>query len=175
MDAICDIVRVDIKEEKASGKTYTLLEQSSNATITPIVSQGKDEELRVGNTIHAQNITENITKGYQLQLENVLSNLEVLALIDGGTYDAESKTYTDPVAGQQVKRELITVVVYTKVKDYSGETVSYRSYELKHGKGSPVAHNIQDGTFTAESLSISARPAKGESCLTIKGMDQLPA
>lgn len=175
MDAICDIVRVDLKEEGAGGKKFTLLEQSSNATITPIVSQGKDEELRVGNTIHAQNITEDITKGYQLQLGNVLSNLEVLALVDGGTYDDDTKTYTDPVAGQSVNRELLTVTVYAKVKDYNGETIGYRSYELKHCKGSPVSHDIQDGTFTAETLSLAARPSKGESCLSIKSLESLPA
>lgn len=172
--ALANIARVDIIEEKDNGKTYSLIEVASKAEASAYVSAGSNEELRVKNTIHAQNITEDITKGYEISLGFVKSVLEVLALVDGGTWDSETKEYKGPVAGQVTEREPFTLNIYTEQKDSDGGTKGYVSFTFKHCKGTPVDFIINDGAFMAQEMKLKASPKFGENVVEFKELEALP-
>lgn len=173
--ALANIARVDIIEEKEEGaKTYALLEVASKAEASAYISAGIDEELRVKNTIHAQNKTEDITKGYEVALSTVRAVMEVLALVDGGTWDGSGNKYTGPVAGSVTERQPFTMKVYTEDKDYNGETKNYVCFTFKHCKGTPVNFIIQDGTFMANDMKIKSTPKYGENVVEFEVMTTLP-
>ena len=173
--ALANIARVDIIEEKTTGaKTYSLLEVASKAEASAYISAGIDEELRVKNTIHAQNKTEDITKGYELNLSTVRAVMEVLALVDGGTWDGTENKYVGPVAGSVTERQLFTIKVYTEDKDYNGEIKNYVCFTFKHCKGTPVNFIIRDGTFMANDMKIRSTPKFGENVVEFEVITALP-
>lgn len=176
--AIANIARVDIVTEETVPKTYTLIEVANTAEASAYVSEGKDEELRVKNTIHAQIITEDITKGYQLKLGTVQAALDVLALVDGGTYTPAGEnteaSYEGPVAGVVTQRVPFTTKVYTEVLDYNGDVLEYVLFEYKHCKGKPVNFILNDGQFMANEMNIVARPKKGENVIKFSTLKELP-
>lgn len=172
--ALANIARVDIETEETTPKKYTLIEVASKAAASPIVSEGADEELRVKNTIHAQNITEDITKAYELALTTVKADLEVLALVDGGTYDEATKKYTGPVAGKVTERTPFTVKVYTEDLDYNGDIKAYICFTFKHCKGTPVTFDIEDGKFLTQEMKIISRPKFEENVIEFEELAKLP-
>lgn len=171
---IANIARVDIVTEEDVPKTYTLQEVATQAEASAYVSEGKDEELRVKNTIHAQIVTEDITKGYQIKLNSVRAVMEVLSLIDGGTWDAENKTYTGPVAGVVTNRTPFTLKIYTEDLDYNGDILNYVEFEYKHCKGKPVNFIQNDGQFATQEMNMVARPKKGETVVSFTVLTELP-
>ncbi len=173
--AIANIAAVDIIEEKENNpKTYRLIQVASKATATPFISQGKDEELRVNNTIHAQNITEDITKGYEITFETVKAVMEVLALVDGGTWDGAQNKYSGAVAGKPTQRVPFTLKVYTAQKDYDGENKAFICFTFKHCKGTPISFNIQDGTFLTQEMKLKSRPKFNENAVEMATMQEIP-
>ena len=179
--ALANIVRVDIITEETTPVTYTLTDVASEARCTAFVSAGAENELRVKNVIKAQNKTEDIVKGYDTVLISATMVAEVLALIDGGevTYDDEDTDkviqYDAPVVGEVVSRKPFTAKVYTAEKDADGSDVSYVCFEYLHCKGTPVNYSLVDGEFFAPELTFKSRPKMGESPVSIKFMDALPA
>ena len=171
---IANIARVDIVTEEATPKTYTLEEVASQAEASAFVSEGQSEELRVKNTIHAQIVTEDITKGYQIKLNNVRAVLEVLALVDGGNWDDTAKKYTGPVAGEVTERIPFTLKIYTEDLDYNGDVLNYIMFEYKHCKGKPVNFIQNDGEFATQELNLVARPKKGEPVTSFDVLPELP-
>ncbi len=149
---IANIARAEIVTEEETPKTY-VFETASDAGLEPFISQGQENELRVKNIILAQNITEDIIKGYNLNLKDVTMIPEVFALVDGGLSQVETdgtfEEYTGPVAGEVTKRTPFTLNIYTEEKDYDGATLNYMKFQFLHCKGSPAKFNLQDGSFFA--------------------------
>ena len=178
---LANIVRVEIETEEDTPKQYRLTDVASEATVTAFVSEGTENELRVKNTIKAQNKTEDIVKGYDITLISATMIPEILALVDGGTltYDSEDPTkviqYDAPVVGSSVNRTPFTVKIYTAEKDVNGDDKSYVCFSYKHCTGSPVNYSLQDGEFFAPELTFSSRPKMGESPVSIEFLDELPA
>jgi len=81
---LANIVRVEIETEEETSKMYRLTDVASEAEITAFISEGEEQELRVKNTIKAQNKTEDIVKGYDIRLVSATMVPEILALVDGG-------------------------------------------------------------------------------------------
>lgn len=173
--ALANIVRVDIETEESEPKKYHLIETASEATAEAFLSQGQEQELRVGNTIHAQNNTKDIVKGYNITFSMIKGVLEVLALIDGGVWDSANKKYTGPVAGKVTKRTLFTLKVYQEDKDYNSEVKGFVCYTFKHCEGSPLSWTIRDGVFFSPSATLKARPRYGENVLEFSELQELPA
>lgn len=173
--ALANIARVDITTEETTPKTYTLTDQASQANIEAYVSEGQQQVLRVRNVIKAQNNTEDIVLGYDITLTAVVMLPEVLALIDGGTWDDTEKKYTAPAVGSPVERTPFTLKVYTEEKDTNSDTESYACFSFLHCKGRPANFNLQDGQFFTEELRSRSRPKSGESPIEITYMDTLPA
>lgn len=173
--ALANIARVDITTEEDIPQTYSLTEVASEAEVTAFISEGTEQELRVKNTIKAQNKTENIVKGYDIRLVSATMVPEVLALVDGGTWDETTKKYTAPVVGTPVTRTKFTMDIYTEEKDADGSTVSYVKFTYKHCAGEPTNYSLQDGEFFVPELTAKSRPKMGESPVEFEILDELPA
>ena len=172
---LANIVRVEIETEEETPKMYRLTDVASEAEITAFISEGEEQELRVKNTIKAQNKTEDIVKGYDIRLVSATMVPEILALIDGGTWDATAKKYSAPVVGSPVNRTPFTMHIYTEEKDVDGGTLSYVKFSYKHCKGTPVNYSLVDGQFFAPELVAESRPKMGESPVEFEILDELPA
>lgn len=173
--ALANIARVDIETEETTPKTYTLIDMAREAEITAYVSEGEEKPLRVKNTIKAQNSTEDIVMGYDITLVSVTMQPEVLALIDGGTWEDLEQKYTAPVVGSPVSRTPFALKVYTEDKDADGENKGYLCFSFLHCKGRPVNYRLQDGEFFSEELRAKSRPKIGESPVTMEYLTELPA
>lgn len=173
--ALANIARVDIETEEDTPKTYTLIDMMREANIEAYINEGQEQPLRVKNVIKAQNRTEDIVMGFDVTLTSVTMQPELLALVDGGTWDAQAKKYSAPPIGSPVDRKPFTLKVYTEDKDTNGDTKGYAGFYFKHCKGRPLNYRLQDGEFFSEELRARSRPAMGESPVEIEYMDTLPA
>lgn len=177
---LANIARVEIETEETTPKMYRLTDVATEAEALAFISEGAEKELRVKNTIKAQNNTEDIVKGYDIRLVSVTMIPEVLALVDGGTLkfdDLETEKvvgYDAPVVGVPVSRKLFTLYIYTEEKDTDGDTLSYVKFAYKHCKGKPTDYSLQDGEFFVPELRISSRPKQGESPVSLEFLDELP-
>lgn len=173
--ALANIARVDITTEEEVPRTFTLIDMANEANIEAEISEGEENYLRVKNTIKATNKTEDIVLGYNITLTSVTMQPEVLAIVDGGTWDDVEQRYSAPPVGTPVQRTPIAIKIYTEDKDINGDIKGYMAFNFLHGKGSPVNYTITDGDFFSEELVIKSRPKMGESPVEWEYMATLPA
>ena len=175
--AIANIERVDIITEEAAPAVYSF-DTASNAQAEAQISAGAESELRIKNQILAQNITEDIVKGFNITLTDSVFSPDVFALVDGGesSFDANDRfsSYSAPTAGEVVGRMKCTMAVYAAEKDYSGKCVSYTAFIFPHASGAPASVSLKDGEFYAPSYTMKSRPSKGQSPMTVISLPSLP-
>lgn len=172
---LANIARVEIITEEAVPKEYRLTDVASEAEVIAYLSEGQQKQLRVKNTIKAQNKTEDIVMGYDIKLISATMIPEILALVDGGKWDSATKKYTAPVIGTPVERIPFTMNIYTEEKDGDGSTKSYVKFVYKNCKGKPVNYTLQDGEFFVPELSATSRPKLGASPVEFEILAELPA
>lgn len=172
---LANIARVEFITEEDTPKTYSLNNVAEEASVEVYLSEGIEEILRVKNEIKAQNITEDIAMGYNINLVQATMIPEILALVDGGEWDAEAKTYKAPVIGSPVNRTSMTVNIYAEVKDGNAETIHYVKFVYKHAKGTPLEYTQVEGEFYSPEMTLRSRPRLGESPVEFEIMDELPA
>ena len=176
--AFANIERVDILTNVSGGSEVFTIETASEANAEANVSAGEDKELRVKNQILAQNVTEDIVKGYNITLNDVLFTPDVFALVDGGVSvknnSDEFVMYDGPVAGQVVSRTKFWMIVYTAEKDCAGITFSYTAFVFPNCCGSPASVSFRDGEFFAPAYTIKSKPGKGTSPMRIVNLPSLP-
>lgn len=174
--AIANIERVDIITEETTPRVFSF-DTASDASAEAQISAGAENELRVKNQILAQNITEDIVKGYNVTFTDSTFAPEVFALIDGGTSTVtndEFKKYTAPTAGEVVERVKSKMAVYASEKDYDGNTLHYVAFVFPHAKGSPASVTLKDGEFYSPSYTMKSRPSKGQSPMAMFNLPSLP-
>ena len=174
--AIANIERVDIITEETTPRVFSF-DTASDASAEAQISSGAENELRVKNQILAQNITEDIVKGYNVTFTDSTFAPEVFALIDGGTSTVSGddfKSYTAPTAGEVVARVKSKMAVYASEKDYDGNSLSYVAFVFPHAKGSPASVTLKDGEFYSPSYTMKSRPSKGQSPLSMVSLPSLP-
>ncbi|AKA70133.1 hypothetical protein [Clostridium scatologenes] len=167
--ALVNIVRTEIINERTLEK-FSFVTQSS-CDIKPDLSAGKEDILRVKDTIYGINQTEDITIGYEVKMTDSLLTPELMALVDGGTF--VSGKYEAPKAGIKVNRDKYTLSIYTEEKDYT-DTVGYAKFTTKHNKGKALDFKLKDGAFYVPEFNSKSRPARGESPIEIEFLDTLP-
>ncbi|MCQ4921560.1 hypothetical protein NE686_00560 [Tissierella carlieri] len=172
---LANIARVEIITEEEEPKEYRLIDVASEAEVIAYLSQGEEKPLRVKNVIKAQNKTEDIVMGYDIKLISATMIPEILALIDGGTWNPATKKYIAPVIGSPVKRTPFTLNIYTEEKDGDASTVSYVKFVYKNCKGKPVNYSLKDGEFFVPELPATSRPKLGASPVEFEILDELPA
>lgn len=174
--AIANIERVDIITEETTPRVFSF-DTASDASAEAQVSAGAETELRIKNRILAQNITEDIVKGFNINLTDSVFSPEVFALVDGGAStvsDDDFKKYTAPTAGEVVNRTKCSLAVYASEKDYDGNALSYTAFIFPHASGSPTSVSLKDGEFYAPSYTLKSRPSKGQSPMTVVALPSLP-
>lgn len=172
---LANIARVEIVTEETEPKEYRLTDVATDADVIAYVSQGEEKELRVKNVIKAQNKTEDIVMGYDIKLISATMIPEILALVDGGTWDPLTKEYAAPVIGVPVVRKSFTMNIYTEEKDADGSTISYVKFTYKNCKGKPVNYSLKDGEFFVPEMNATSRPKVGQSPVNFIILDELPA
>lgn len=180
--ALVNIVRARITTEETTPVIHNF-ETASEAKVEPEVSEGQETPLRVKNTIHAIDRTEDIVMGYNTTLKDNVFHPEVFALIDGGALRYETPGddltpvvgYDAPAAGQAVARTKFTLDLFTEEKDSSGDVIGYAQFTFAHCKGKPMGFEVVDGSFQVPELMMNSRPANGESPVAIEFLDALPA
>ena len=174
--AIANIERVDIITEETTPRVFSF-DTASDASAEAQISAGAENELRIKNQILAQNITEDIVKGYNVTFTDSTFAPEVFALIDGGTSTVSGddfKSYTAPTAGEVVARVKSKMAVYASEKDYDGNSLAYIAFVFPHAKGSPASVTLKDGEFYSPSYTMKSRPSKGQSPLSMVRLPSLP-
>jgi len=176
---IANVERVKIVTVETTPVTY-IFETSNAANCTPAVSAGAEVEQRIKNSIEGLIVTDDIVKGYDIELDDQRMIPEVFALIDGGTNtNGESpvawQSYAAPVAGSPVTRKKFTMTLYTSDRDQAGEANSYHAWTFAGCKGKGVPLSFSDGAFAGLKYSIVSRPGSGVSPFTVEQLEELPA
>lgn len=172
---LANIARVEIITEEEVPKEYRLTDVATDAEVIAYVSTGEEKSLRVKNVIKAQNKTEDIVMGYDVKLISATMIPEILALVDGGTWDPLTKKYAAPPIGTPVNRTPFTMNVYTEEKDGDGSTKSYVKFVYKNCKGKPVNYSLKDGEFFVPEMNATSRPKLGQSPVNFEILEELPA
>lgn len=167
---LVNVAKCVVTNEKTS-VSFDIGDTASSIEVEPILSAGKRDILRVKNKILGINETEDICIGYKLKLTDNTFNIDVMALVDGGTITGDS--YDSIPAGQVVEKDPFTLTVYTEEKDYS-RTTGYTKFEWKHCKGKVPKYKIKDGDFIVPEFEAEAIPFRGEMSVTISSVDTLP-
>lgn len=174
---IANVERVKVVTEEASPATF-VFQTASTATATPAVSAGQEVEQRVKNAIKGLLRTEDIVKGYDIDLEDQRVIMDIFALIDGGTATGVGEAwtkYTGPAAGASVTRKAFTLYLYTSDRDTDGAAISYHEWTIPGCKGSAVPLNFADGAFATMKYTIKSRPASGVAVIEVTKIEELPA
>lgn len=188
--AIANIERIDIITEQSPPAVLSF-DTASDASAEAQISAGAEHELRIKNQILAQNITEDIVKGFNITFTDSTFSPDVFALVDGGestVYDALDDDsggsdepaeagfarYTAPTAGEVVSRVRSSLAIYASEKDYDGNTLSYTAFLFPHAFGKPASVKFKDGEFFAPSYTVKSRPSKGQSPMTVLSLPSMP-
>lgn len=176
-NTIVNIVRAEVTTLEDEPRVLSF-DTVTAAEPEPVVSEGEESELRVRNTILAQDCLEDILKGYDITLKDCVLSAQLLALIDGGAViDADDSTfagYRSPVAGATSSRTRFTLRLYAEEKDYSGEAIGYFRFSFPNCVGTPAKFEFENGSFTAPEYLVRSRPSAGKSALTVECLDRLP-
>lgn len=138
------------------------------------VSEGDEKTLRIKNRIVGRLKYEDIPEGYDLDCEDANVIPEILALIDGGTWDAESKKYSAPVIGTDVNRKVFDLDIYTSNRNASGAAQNYLKWHFPNCTGKPVSISGKDDDFSNSKYKIASRADNGQSPFNVEIVEELP-
>ncbi len=174
---IANVERVKIVTDETTPATY-VFQTASSASVTPSVSAGQEVEQRVKNAIKGLLRTEDIVKGYDIELEDQRVIMDVFALIDGGTNTGAGEAwtkYTGPSAGASVTRKGFTLYLYTSDRNTDGGAIAFHEWKFPGCRGKAVPLNFADGAFSSMKYSITSRPATGAAVIEVEEISALPA
>lgn len=176
-NTIVNIVRAEVTTLEDTPRVLSF-DTVTSAEPEPVISEGEESELRVRNTILAQDCLEDILKGYDITLKDCVLSSDLMELIDGGKSvgagDNSFAGYCSPVAGVTSQRTRFTLRLYTEEKDYSGQAVGYFRFSFPNCVGTPAKFQFENGEFTTPEYVVRSRPSAGGSALTIETLDTLP-
>lgn len=159
---IANVEGVKIVTEGSSPKTYCWKTMTS-FDAEAHVEEGEEVVQRVKNTIMGRLMTEDIVGGYDLECEDERLIPEILALVDGGSWDAENNKYSAPAIGTEISRTAFALYIYTSDRGGNAEVNNYLEWYFPHAKGTPVKLGAKDMEFRKTGYKLKSRPADGES------------
>lgn len=158
--------------DEITGKRY-VFDTAKKANAKPHLSAGKEDILRVKNRVIAQNETEDIVLGYEIDLEDCTFKPEVFAIIDGGQV-TKNGGYEGAEIGVVCERHPFTLELFSEEKDYDSSTIRYVKFEFKHCKGKPVEFKFEDGKFYVPSYKAKSKPKRKEKPIYLDFTNKLP-
>ena len=171
----CERVRVVTLE--SAPRAY-VFETATSLSFAASVSAGTEQELRVKNAILGALRTENIVKGYDIELDDPALNTQILALVDGGDLTGApgevGEIYAAPAAGSPVSRVPFDLYAYSADRDTDGEAMAYHEWKFPACKGKPIEVALKDGEFSTIRYKIESRPGAGAPPLTMRRIAALP-
>ena len=173
---IVNIVRAELVTEEPQPRVLSF-ETLSSAVPEPHISEGEESELRIRNTILAQEQLEDIIKGYNITLKDCVLSRELLEIIDGGssvTAEGTPTGYKSPVAGRTSCRVHFTLNLYAAEKDYAGENTAFFRFSFPNCVGTPAKFSLENGEFTVPEYVVRSRPHVGGHAMKVGVMDALP-
>ena len=177
VNPIVNVVRAEIVTDESSPRVM-FFDTISSAEPEPFVSEGEDTELRIRNTILAQDCLEDIIKGYDVTLNDCALSRELLEVVDGGESVTSASGvfagYRSPSAGSASERTRFTLRLYTAEKDYGGDSVAYFRFSFPNCVGTPAKLSFENGSFCAPKYLVRSRPAAGGRAMSIECLDTLP-
>lgn len=169
---IANVFACELITNEATRRIFTFTGAKS-VTPEPVISEGREEELRARNTILAQNILEDILKGYDIKLKDVVFSSELMEVIQGGA-SGGGNVYSAPSLGGDTKHTRFILRLYSEYKDCDGSTSCIYRFTFPECFGSKAAFSLEDGEFTTPEYTIRSRAKKGHSPLVIDCMDSAP-
>lgn len=170
---IANVEHVTIKTKGDASATYHYRTMSSFEA-EPKISEGEEKTQRVKNRIMGRLRQEDVLEGYDLNCEDERVIPEILALVDGGSWDASAKKYSAPVIGTDVTRTEFDLELYTSDRDSSGAAANYLKWSFPNCKGTPVTISGKDNDFSQFKYKIESRANDGESPFTVEVASALP-
>ena len=174
---IVNIVRAEVLTLEESPRLMAF-ESLSSASPEPCISDGGEKELRIKNRILAQDMLEDIIKGYNIKLKDCVLSRDLLEIIDGGAVREAGADrysgYSAPAGGAPSERTRFVLRLYTAEKDYSGEAKAYFRFTFPHCVGTPAKFSFEDGVFSTPEYLVRSRTASGQSAMLIECIDRLP-
>jgi len=174
---IVNIVRAEVITLETAPRLM-VFDNLSSASPEPCVSDGGEKELRVKNRILAQNLLEDIIKGYNIKLKDCVFSRDLFEIIDGGLARAAGSDcfagYSGPAGGVESERVRFDLRIYAAEKDYSGDATAYFRFSFPHCVGTPAKFSFEDGVFSTPEYLLRSRPASGRPALCIECLGNLP-
>lgn len=174
--ALSDIALVVLR---VASKNYAI-KTASEAEFKTVVDAGQEKALRKKNAILALSKTDDLVKGYDVSLMDLLLHPEILGLIEGGVVENTSeseatfKNFKGPVAGNAVTRQAFGLDIYCENVDTGSTVTDYLKFSVENCKGKPTEFTLKDGDFYTPKFTIESRPAKGQNTITIEKVATLP-
>lgn len=168
---IAGIERVRVVTREAPKREY-VLDTATSAAFEARVSAGAEHELRVGNEICGLIRTEDILKGYDVELEDARYHAQLLALIGGG--ECDGLAYAAAAAGTAAERVAFDLYLYTADRAVDGSALRYHEWKFPFCKGRPVDAAFKDGEFAQLKYKLTSRPGAGEAPLSVRAVEALP-
>jgi hypothetical protein len=174
---IANISCVEIITEEAVPRLFRI-KTAKTITPEPFVSEGKESELRARNEILAQNILEDILKGYNIKFKDVVFSPDLLALSEGGVCETDEDGnflfYRAPDAGAISDRTRFLLRVYSEEKDCDGTSVAYHRFVYPGCFGTPSSFSFEDGEFYTPEYMFKSRAKAGSAAAAVECLDALP-
>jgi len=174
---IVNIVRAELITDESEPRILHF-ETVSSASPEPFISEGDESELRIRNTIIAQERLEDIIKGYNITLKDCVLSKELLEVIDGGVaVEAGAGSfagYSSPAAGTESARVHFSLHLYAAEKDYAGDAVSYFRFSFPNCVGTPAKFSLENGSFATPEYVVRSRPGAGDCAMKVEVLDRMP-
>lgn len=156
--------------------SWVAIETPQQANVTPVVSQGQQQELRGGDRLLAVIQEDDEYIGMDIQFTDAELNGDAMAIISGGTFVGEE--YTPPALGA-VRPHFIAelyVALYAEGSQHQSDVEGWIQFTFPNVSGSLPTFNTQDRTFLVPQFTLRCRDNLTDSLrfFTWKKVAQLP-
>lgn len=156
---------------------WVSVETPQSANVTPVVSQGQQQELRGGDKLITVIQEDDEYIGVDIQFQDAKLNGEAVAVIAGGTFQADE--YTPPALGAirtHFAAELY-VAEYADGAQHQSDHAGWVMFTFSNVSGNLPSFNSQDRNFLVPQFTLRCRDNVKDSkrFMTWKKVAQLPA
>lgn len=169
---LCDVVLAEIKVNGGASHLFSTADEISGE---PVIEEGEEKSLVIKGELKAKKSTPDMILGHDFTVKDNRFSAELLADLQGGTYDEATKKYTAPVIGAIKNTKTFDFSAYVEVVGEDGATGEYIKYTYQNCKGGFISPNFKDGEYFSAEYTIKSRPAIGAAAYTTELVTELPA